>query len=447
MRKFVLLFNHKNGIYIMCRLYFIILFLIISSSLLGFDGYWKERHPERNGDVPAARYWHCMCPIGERKALLLNGHGMGSIHFYLDTWLYDYDTDTWTKIECDIQPDTYTAGQMAQISKNRAFVANWKYIPGLGVGESYWIFDLDSMKWFILNLSTHQETYMLARQYCNMVSFGENVVMLYGQTKKKPTGYLELKYYETWLATMDTSKSYNDTNFIVWEKVNDEWAGDMGPSRNLYDKYVSLDFPILSNVGEKQVLYRPLRIDWKEFFIFDRSYKWTKLKSDSNFYFNSENIYMNLINHIVLDGGSNYINTNISHYLENENFVRNYHLLLDGVPNNRYRTGAAKLEDGKVMIFSGSGNGVSNDTWVFYLTDTTNIIEDITDTNYIFFEHNLLLLKNIERVEIYDIMGQLIKEYNNKDDGIIDLNQYLMGMYFLRYYDGKNYITKKIIKY
>jgi hypothetical protein len=278
-----------------------------------------------------------------------------------------------------------------------------------------------------------------------MVSFGENVVMLYGQNALHP-----YPYYETWLATMDTTKSYNDSDFIVWKKVNDEWSGDDGPSRSFVD--YSLDFPTLANIGEKQVLYRPASVVMNgEFFIFDSIYKWKKLKSDSNFSGNLEHIYTKIIDKIILDGGgfieySATINTGISHYLKYENLVGNYHLLLNEVPNNRYRTGAAKLEDGKVMIFSGRGSD-DNDTWIFHLTDTTNIISEITDTNNIFFDHNILLLKNIERLEIYDIMGQLLKEYNNKDDGIIDLNQYSMGMYFLRYYDGKNYITKKIIKY
>ena len=81
---------------------------------------------------------------------------------------------------------------------------------------------------------------------------------------------------------------------------------------------------------------------------------------------------------------------------------------------------------------------------------TVGIEEENNNNNgYIYYlENNLYRLKNVEQIELYNIMGRLIITFENVS--IINLNNHNLvpGFYFLKYYTTDNKIrTKKIIRH
>lgn len=49
-------------------------------------------------------YGQYMCSIGDGQVLRLGGSGDGDPYYYNETWLYDYKTNTWTKINTERIP-------------------------------------------------------------------------------------------------------------------------------------------------------------------------------------------------------------------------------------------------------------------------------------------------------------------------------------------------------
>ncbi|MDR0927505.1 MAG: T9SS type A sorting domain-containing protein [Ignavibacteria bacterium] len=425
---------------------FILLFLLLTLPTFAYNGVWEEKHPELNGEIPGPRYMYGLAPIGERKALLLNGLGNGNPSAYNDTWLYDYDLDKWTKVECNVKPDTYFANtgfpMMAQVSKNRVLARSYNK----QLERFNYIFDLDSMQWYQLE-GVPQPGVTPDGYYATMINFKENVAMLYGIAYQ--TGM-----NQTWLATMDTTKSLYDSAVITWQKVSDD-AIEEGPGT--WHGY-NLEFPRLANIGDEEILFRPrykyydgYNGNGKYFWYFCNTYKWRKLEDDRGLLDNFRNPYAPLLSNFVLDCSRLMTYDILLPALDVLNADRDYvkMFFLDTIAQLPYRdkTKGVKLADGIVMIFGGDGGKLLNDTWVFRLTDTLSIIEEITDTNNIFFNDNILILKDIERLELYDIMGNLISKYERPLNTTIDLTPLSKGFYLIRYYDGKKIINKKIIKH
>jgi hypothetical protein len=71
-------------------------------------------------------------------------------------------------------------------------------------------------------------------------------------------------------------------------------------------------------------------------------------------------------------------------------------------------------------------------------------IKEIDDKFIRYLGNNRYILENINNAELYDIIGNLIEKL---DDVIVDLSNYIVGIYFIVFLDSnKNIRTEKIIK-
>ena len=434
--------------------------LTVSTNLLAISGYWEKRSPELNGEIPGERHSALTCPIGENKLLLLNGYGGGNPVYYQDTWIYHYDLDWWQKIECDFYPIHYGNPDRTMVNITKDIVMTYSNEP-----HSICFFHLDSLKWYKLDT----KDYITCQ---SLIQIAPGKIIGYRITLDKN----KIHIAQTWLLEFDLQEPIEKTTVkitMLLEETPYNNRYNAGP----YDATRSISEQVYTLIhlnSEIPVLYvpkwelNPVQKVLPIMYLDTSDWKWKAIKRD--FIMPTSNIghvNANLTNNIIL---KNIITLNPN--TQDTNFVSetlnsfNYYIYdnvekimkiekidLLNKPPARIRHSLDKIKENTVMLFGGrdylydSNYDWFNDTWIFHLTDTTDIINsDITKENCIFYVgRNNYLLTNIYEAELFDILGNSISKHY--DNSVIDMNKYAVGVYIIRYVDNeKNIRSEKIIR-
>ena len=420
-----------------------ILFLI-PHSIFCVDGYWEQRFPD---NPPEGRSGHSMASIGERKVLLVGGIGC-PVKYYSDTWLYDYDSNTWTEIKCIPFPeDNLYLQTMTQITKNRVLLLYHSSIPidsttGYEViGMKTWLFDLDSMKWFELDRGILPK-YLGNYGICNL---SEGTVIY----------YMGSGLYATLVGEIQNDNDFSSL-FIDWRKYLSLLNGDISPhpfpESNMYQH------PKFVNMKSGEVLFIPEANFDPIFTLYNsENNKWHRLKfggisiATASIWAAS---YSSITDNIALRfGGANSIGDDDSDttylivYTPKDSIITYYEVKSSVKPLKHYFGAAARIDDSTVLQFGGYGylgDYCLNETWIFHLTDKTDplvsIEDDYLESAKIYnLENNIYKLENIRSAELYNAIGNFIGKYEN--NARIDLNSLPRGVYILKIFgwqDAKN---------
>jgi len=440
-----------------------ILFFISSVCAFGsISGSWRQVFQE---NPPSPRFRHHMAPIGDQQVLMTGGIGSPNGQ-NAETWLYDYPTNKWTKLNLEFTPSTdmLTSDEgnfMWQISKNR--VICWGEVDTTldGFPAIFWkffLFDIDSMKWFRLDGIDY---IMRSGTYLE-----ENLFFVYSFGYFAPA--------KSVIVRVQPDEPFDSPNFFLWEIVNDEAITGQGPLSKYRQAVIFGDNIFKPNDNYQNITYIPSGwhqtssgqpLIFPEFMNMERDvWKW--------FFLNKEDAVTlpiahrraasNLINNFTLVysgalgeeyeyeyGFSNYDEkTYITEYIPATRTMKVHSL--DITPNPGLLTRGfrlAKIKDGVVMLFGGeryNNYSRSNETWIFELT--TNILDNYNEPVKIYtLGHNVYLLGDeIENAVLYNVLGQRIAEY---EDSEIDLNSLPRGVYILKYFDGKKTKIEKLIRY
>ena len=427
-----------------------LIFIVSSIPLFALSGYWEKMRPELNGDIPSPRFKYYAAPIDERKVLLFNGMGSPTN----DTWIYDYDMDKWTKIQCDSFPDTY------RVYPNTLPVAKIDNKNVLTIGEcvleerksyhTYWLFNYDSLNWYMLLVDTFIRP-------SNLAYISDGLIMNYHDYR-----LLGKIIYSTWLLNIELKEPITNT-IITQTKILDETAnGNYGPGiKNDIDFFSgNYDFDYLNET--KPILFVPpmdrLSTIGNLFFVYlDTSdWKWKNIERyDKTTTFLERNWHRNLTNNVIIAHYHSDRVTYDDHFqflyydtitntmkIENMEMLNEFPIEYDKSYCHRKMI---KIKDKAVMVLAGDYE--KSETWVFHLTDTVDLIDaDTKEEGHLFYVgNNNYFLTNIENAELYDIMGNLFGIFY--DNSVIDLNRYTVGTYLIRYTDlNKKNRTTKIIK-
>ena len=442
----------------------LVLFLI--SSVFGYgqiSGSWRQVFPEENGEIPGPRHGHYMAPIGDQQVLMIGGSGGGNPHYYAnETWLYDYPTNKWTKLNVDFTPNTYSlinnpgGNIMHNISKNRVLCTGTfdTIVNGLTmIARRLFLFDLDSMKWFRLNDSVNtmgRNTVYLEEGL--LFGYITNPVLNFGRGK-------------SFFIRVHTDEPFDSPNFITRELVNDENITGQGPGANY--RFIVNNARFTHNNNSQEITYIPFGstlgnyndstgkydLILPDFMNIERDiWKWFFLNEESDaFPFGIGTEFSNLINNVTLI-------YNMAHKIDTTGLYPDFEVDLDApctylleyipstktmkvhpldiTPNPGYLAEnhrLAKIKDGVVMLFGGINyyGWLSNETWIFEL-DTVGIVNNYNETVKIYtLGHNLYLLGDeIKDAVLYNVLGQKITEF---ETSTIDLNHLSLGIYFLHY--------------
>jgi len=150
---------------------------------------------------PSARYGHGMAYDSERGKVVIFGGYNGS-HSVNDTWVYDLETNNWTKMNPFNNPSVRYLTAMAYDSEHGKFVLFGGYDEG-PIGGT-WVYDLETNNWTKLNPSNEPS----GRYGHSMVYDSEHgKVVLFG-------GYGVSNLDETWSYDLETNTWNNLTTSI-----------------------------------------------------------------------------------------------------------------------------------------------------------------------------------------------------------------------------------------
>jgi len=442
------------------RIYLFILFFAISSQLsLAVDGYWEERFPD---NPPPPRLGSLISPIGDNKVLLINGGG------YNDTWIYDYNANTWEEVLCSFTPKQNSGSKtLIQLSKNRAFyVGGSKYISDEEYICENWIFDLDSMKWFQLDVSVAPS----ARTVHGLAKLNDTSLILFGGNA---ASFFPVRLKDTWRCTVtETSASSPYMINVNWNVLND---GKKDPNSPVYYGMVT----DLVDLSEDTVMFFARVGDMDGYWDFKlfsgTTNKWSAIGIDSitsdiselkeSKQYNAFG-YCKLADNIILQfGGSdrnvqkNTNNTYLFIYTNKDNVINAYKINNNIEMPKVFSSTAARINDSTALVFGGTLDSTDystytyvaiNRTFIFHLTDRTDprnlgAIEEVGNEKILTtLDNNIYQLSNIETAVLYDVMGNKISEYKHSE--IINTNSLHTGIYILQCLHNKKFKNIKIIK-
>jgi len=436
--------------------------LTVSTNLLAISGYWEKRSPELNGEIPSPRSRAYSSPIGENKILLLKEAETNQ-----DTWIYHYDLDWWQKIECEFYPktDSYLDDQpIVNITKDIVMTYSYDYHSHSHREWSVCIFHLDSLKWYKLETKDFV--------VCDhLIQIAPNKIIGY----RLPLDKHGVTIAQTWLLEIDLQEPIENTKIkstMLLEETpyNNRYnAGPYDATRSI-SKYrficLNSEIPVLY-VAPREL--NPVGKVLPFMYLDTTDWKWKEIKR--NFIMPNGRGNVNLTNNIILKN----ITTRVPNPQQDKDFVPEtlnsfHYYTYDNVekimkmeeieclnkPPARHSFTFDKIKENTAMLFGGTDNTLYwnghnhtyyNDTWIFHLTDTTDIINsDITKENCIFYVgRNNYLLTNIYEAELFDILGNFISKHY--DNSVIDMNKYAVGVYIIRYVDNeKNIRSEKIIR-
>lgn len=318
------------------------------------SGNWQDHTPTQT--VSSGRFAHSLSYIGNDKALLFGGYGMGDFQTEVldQTWEYDLTTNTWT----DLTPVSPTSYPVARYYHSSAYIGNETMIMFGGYDENdallsdTWEYNSSTNTWTeITTTNTPPERYSH-----DIVYLEDGKALLFG-------GYDDT-------ACMDDTWIY-DTSTQNWTECGT--SGTILPVR--------VDHKLAFAGNGKVILFGGSYLDgsWltrNDTWIYDiTTDTWTELSFDGDIPSASYAYCLSYIgdNKIILfnkeDEGV--------WMLDVDNNLWKHFTLPETMPLKRDYSNMCFIDNGKVLMFGGwavSGTTRFDDTWIF---DGGNLIGEL----------------------------------------------------------------------
>ncbi|MFA6569761.1 MAG: kelch repeat-containing protein [Bacteroidota bacterium] len=393
-------------------------FLLIVSDCPAQSGVWEELKPTNS---PLPRLAFGMAEIGDGKVLIFGGED--NTKKQDETWIYDYNENTWTQINNDIHPDKRYNLIMARITKNKVLMFGGWNPSGLieaGYYNDTWLFDLETLQW----TEVKPEIKPSPRRSFGLAQLMDGKVLLFGGDTVA-ANYAN----DTWLFDIDSNN---------WQRI----------PNGISTRPPECEAGMMAQIDTGKILYYggfySKRLD--ETWLFDYNVKkWIKIepklksvpiagssmagirKNEVVFWggdLDSYGHYDELWLFDLIDSSWKNIQTNIK-------------------PDGRYAHQIVNFDENMIFLFGGLNNQKNrwhNDTWLFTLkTDYVNDnVSGGKKKNNLYVTNNFIRLNvnyaGLVNYKIYDIYGRTVKESNKElidEYFTINLSDLTNGLYFL----------------
>jgi len=314
---------------------------------------WVELTPKIESEGFTERIGHGMVYTEKGKAIIFGGHD--GKNFREDTWEYDINKNTWTKLQTKIE----NAKSIARSAFGMVYVGNGQIIVFGGYdGQNYLNetlkFDINTKTWTVLNPEFKPEK-IRRRSIPAMTYVGNDKVILSGGA------------YEYW-GIKDTWEY--DVKKNVWTDLNPKYVGGEMDDRN--------DYSIVYTNNDKVIMFGGFYsgTNFDETWEYDvKKNVWTKLTTTSTGgEFKGRSGYSLVYadnGKVVMFGGYD-LNT---HYIQTwvydiKNSVWTKKSKAENYPTPKVinYSRLAYFGEGKVILFGGSDGYVRyDDTWLYYV--------------------------------------------------------------------------------
>jgi N-acetylneuraminic acid mutarotase len=397
-------------------------------------GIWEELNPTNS---PSPRYAFGMAEIGVGKVLIFGGIDNGD-KVLDETWIFDFNENTWIQVKDDIHPSNRYDLRMSRITKNKVLLfGGWNptSIIDPGYYGDTWVFDLETQSWNEIKPKkkpSPRRNFGLAQLMNGKVLLlgGDTVVATYSN--------------DTWIFDIDSNNWIRFPIFIpdpMPPMCEGAMMAQIDTGKILFYggwQFKLLDQTLLFDINEGKWIY----INPKNNPIPIASSSMANINKNGIVFWGGDNDsyghYDEMWLFNLIDSSWKNIQTNIK-------------------PDGRYLHKIVNFGENKILLFGGLNNktGIDhNDTWLLTL-QPNDVIENNNYEKFIdsyFVENNMLhlILKNpgLIKYRIYDIYGKIVKEKDNEiiNDGSflnVDVSGFPNGMYFLLTQTGNE---KRIVK-
>jgi len=416
----------------------------------GQYGKWTELHPTIKGNYPnnifPNRWEFGMTQLTDKKVLLFGGEvEYGDNGFFAnETWIYDYDENSWTQIITKNTPSPREGHSIAQISDGKVLLFGGYYNNLMSppndtniILNDTWIFDIADTNWHEIKVEHSPGK----RTRHGMAQLYDGSVFLFGGSPDH-ISFLNSSYIFdlqtlTWnIVSVINTKPISRASFGI-AKIQD---GEIIIYGGWCSKYLNDTW-----------IYRSLNNNWNEI-----------INSNLTAILKNQPIANLTDEYLLMYGGTGghwdstwiYITKN-SKWFQPDNFIK---------PEGRYMHNMAKITNGKALMTSGiSDLGTMNDTWLFELDSNFIDVQEIKDNHpelktFINSNNELILdyfiteneqahieIFNLQSICIYSEENiQVLSGWNRK---IIPIDFLPAGVYFVKVRAGTELFVEKFVKY
>ncbi|CAN2040469.1 hypothetical protein GMMP15_1780008 [Candidatus Magnetomoraceae bacterium gMMP-15] len=188
--------------------------------LYDYDSGWEQLSDIE--DRPSARCLFGFSRISDDTAILLGGYDTITFKRYNDTWLYNFSTNVWTKLDIDFKKidkdgneitDCLKNGisdfELSQISNNAVFFySGFTWIEANELEQTYyrdsWIFNLNDMEWEFI---PYTGDFPGPRQLYTSAYLNNDNMFLFGGVRIEMIANVTSEIYlsDTWIFNYDTN--------------------------------------------------------------------------------------------------------------------------------------------------------------------------------------------------------------------------------------------------
>ncbi|MFW9890759.1 MAG: Kelch repeat-containing protein [Candidatus Thorarchaeota archaeon] len=172
---------------------------------------WTQMSPSL---APSHRFAHKMVYDSESdRVILFGGYNGGSVNqpssYFGDTWVYDFNTDSWENVTPTSSPSSRGVPSLAYDSESDRIVL----FGGSNGGTAYsdtWLFDYNSMTWTEMNPTVHPD---VRSRHGSAYDWESDRVIIYGGTR---TGFST-----TVMVSETDGKTWSyDVNSNTWQRLD-----------------------------------------------------------------------------------------------------------------------------------------------------------------------------------------------------------------------------------
>lgn len=408
------------------------IFLPIQAISQNYSATWERIYPKNN---PLVRYSSAMINIGNNKIMLFGGEPIddNSKNGFNDTWIFNLNDTSWTKIETQFSPSERYGHDMIKIDSNRIFLFGGISNDRDNFQRDVWYFDIIKQEWYQVlkdTIGSPPEMYLWP-----MCKINNDSIIVYGFDS-------DCCFYHFYYS-ITKNQWFRDYKYHYLEP----FSGNKFVDLNEY--YILAFSGFTMNGGRKNGTWKMNKKtkDWVKINTLNSPAKlsdYAMCKINNNFAF----LYAGFGDNDTCD----YDKLWLFDY-EASNW---FDITPEYRPKGRAWHSMSQLNDSTFLLFSGSAfcndhSITENDTWLLHFKKILTKVEENNNPSVTYTELNEEIivdgLKLNDEVQVYNFMGILQNTFIINNNSLrFRKSEFAQGIYFIQTNSIGNFTNYKFVR-